>query len=156
MDLPSTSKTQDMPPPKVISCPGVRHGLFALGMACTALGVAGLVLPVLPGTVFFLVALWAFSRSSPRFHGWLYHHPRLGAPLRQWHAHRAIPLRAKITAVSTMAVSLLLVILYVAEDWVLPSVLGAVMAVVATYIVTRPHRVLAPARQGTEPLVQKG
>ena len=113
-----------------------------------------MVLPVLPGTVFFLVALWAFSRSSPRFHGWLYHHPRLGAPLRQWHAHRAIPLRAKIMAVSMMAVSLLLVILYVAEDWVLPSVLGAVMAVVATYIVTRPHRIAVAARQGTEPLTQ--
>ena len=143
MELPASSTTGDMPVPKVISCPGVRHGLFALGVVCVVLGIAGLMLPVLPGTVFFLAALWAFSRSSPRFHGWLYHHPRLGAPLRQWHAHRVIPLRAKIMAVSMMAFSLLLVTLYVAEDWVLPSILGAILAVVATYIVTRPHRIVA-------------
>ncbi len=155
MDLPASSTTGDIPPPKDLSCPGVRHGLFALGMLCVVLGVVGLVLPVMPGTVFFLIALWAFSRSSPQFHGWLYRHPRLGAPLRQWHTHRVIPLRAKIMAVSMMAFSLLLVTLVVAEDWVLPSILGAILAVVATYIITRPHRIVVAVRQGTEPLAQK-
>ncbi len=139
MNPPSSSKTGVLPPPQVLSRAGVRHGLFALGLICLGLGVAGVVLPVLPGTVFFLVALWAFSRSSPRFHDWLYTHPRLGPPLIVWHAHGAIPLRAKIAAVSMMAVSLLLVTLFVAEDWVLPSVLGAILAVVSAYIVTRPH-----------------
>jgi len=152
MDLPTSPKTSDAPVPKVIFCPGVRHGLFGFGVVCVVLGIAGLVLPVLPGTVFLLIALWAFSRSSPRFHHWLYRHPRLGAPLRQWHTHRVIPLRAKVLAVSMMAFSLLLVTLYVAEDWMLPSVLGAMMAAVATYIVTRPHSIAVTVRQGTEPL----
>ncbi len=121
----------------------MRRGLFVLGLLCVALGVAGMVLPVLPSTVFFLIALWAFSRSSAKFHAWLYHHPRLGGPLRRWHAHRVIPLPAKLLAVGTMAASLAFVALYVAEDWVLPSVLGAVLATVAAYILTRPHRVAA-------------
>jgi hypothetical protein len=129
-----------MPQSRVLNCPGVRRGLFALGLLCVALGVVGMVLPVMPSTVFFLIALWAFSRSSARFHAWLYHHPRLGGPLRQWHAHRVIPLPAKIMAVSTMALSLLSVSLFVAEDWVLPSILGAVLATIAAYILTRPHR----------------
>ncbi len=142
MNPPASSTTGDTPPHEVISCSGVRHGLFAFGVVCVGLGIAGIMLPVMPGTVFFLAALWAFSRSSPRFHRWLYHHPRLGAPLRQWHAHRVIPLRAKVMAVSTMAFSLLLVTLFVAEDWMLPSILGAILAAVSTYIVTRPHRIV--------------
>ncbi len=143
MDQAPPSSTGDMPASKVLSCPGVRQGLFALGVVCVALGTIGLVLPVLPSTVFFLIALWAFSRSSARFHAWLYNHPRLGGPLRQWHSHRVIPLRAKFFALTMMAFSLLLVTLYIAEDWVLPSALGAILAIVATYIVTRPHRIVA-------------
>ena len=119
---------------------GVRHCLFILGLVCTGLGVAGLVLPFMPGTVFLLIALWAFSRSSERFHTWLYNHPRLGGPLRRWHQHRMIPLPAKIAALAMMGGSLVFVTLFVAEDWVLPGMLGAILALVATYIVTRPHR----------------
>ena len=122
---------------------GVRQCLFVLGLVCTGLGVAGLILPVMPGTVFLLIALWAFSRSSERFHTWLYNHPRLGGPLRRWHRHRIIPLPAKIAALTLMAASLAYVTLFVAEDWVLPGVLGAILALVASYIVTRPHRLSA-------------
>ena len=138
-----TSAVIEMPEDRILSCPGVRHGVFALGLVCVGLGAAGLVLPLVPSTVFFLVALWAFSRSSVRFHAWLYSHPRLGGPLRQWHAHRAIPLPAKIAAVAMMIGSLVFVTLFVAQDWMLPSALGALLAVVAAYIVTRPHRIPA-------------
>ena len=143
MDTSPTPIVTEMPELRIQSCTGVRRGLFALGIMCVGLGVIGLFLPVMPSTVFFLVALWAFSQSSARFHTWLYEHPRLGPPLRQWHVHRVIPLRAKVLAVATMAFSLLIVILFVAEDWVLPSTLGAILALVAAYIVTRPHRVAA-------------
>ena len=152
MDRPPPSDPPSDPPPAspsdppprrrggILSAPGVRHGLFVLGLVCTGLGAAGLLLPFMPGTVFLLVALWAFSRSSDRFHNWLYTHPLLGGPLRHWHEHRIIPLPAKIAALCFMGASLAYVTLFVAEDWVLPSIVGAVMALVAAYIVTRPHR----------------
>jgi len=126
-----------------LECTGVRYGLFVLGWSCVALGIVGALLPVVPSTVFFLVALWAFSKSSTRFHQWLYSHPMLGRPLREWHAHRVIPLPAKLLAVTTMFASLLYVIFFVADDWLLPAVLGAVMAAVAAYIISRPHRIAA-------------
>jgi len=87
------------------------------------------------------ILLWAFSKSSLRFHRWLFDHPTLGRTIRAWHEHGVIPLRAKLMAVSMMAMSLTYVSLYVAESWTLPLILGMVLTAVASFIVTRPSRV---------------
>lgn len=137
-------RSQDIPPQsRVLSCPGVRYGLLAFGWISLGLGLAGAVLPLVPSTVFLLMALWAFSKSSARFHGWLYAHPRLGARLRDWHQHRVIPWPAKVLAVATMAASLAYVAVFVAEGWELPLGLGLLLSAIALYIVTRPHRTAA-------------
>lgn len=127
------------------TCPGVRWGLLAFGWINVALGVVGMVLPVMPTTVFLLVALWAFAKSSPRFHRWLYNHPRLGHTIRAWHEHGVIPLRAKVLALAVMGASLLYVSLVAATDWTLPTLLALPLAGVAVFIVTRPSRV--PSRR---------
>lgn len=119
-------------------CTPARYILAALGWFNVALGVLGLFLPLMPTTVFLLIALWLFSKSSVRFHRWLYDHPRLGGPLRAWHSHRAIPLPAKRTAVGMMAASWLIVALFVADGWLLPSALAAVLGPIAGYILSRP------------------
>ena len=134
---------EPIPESRVLSCPGVRHGLLGLGWFCVTVGLAGVFVPLVPSTVFLLVGLWAFSRSSERFHQWLYTHPRLGRPLRDWHQHRLIPLPAKVLALAMMGLSLAFVTLFVAEDWLVPAALGAVLAVVSIYILTRPHRIAA-------------
>ncbi len=121
-------------------CAPVRYGLIAFGWVNIGLGVLGMFLPVMPTTVFLLIALWAFSRSSQRFHRWLYTHPTLGRTLRDWHSHGVIPLRVKILAVSMMTVSLSYVTLFLAEGWTLPLLLGAVLGGVAAFILSRPSR----------------
>ena len=122
-------------------CGPARGALLALGFVCTAIGIAGVILPGLPGTVFLLIAVWAFSRSSERFHLWLYEHPRFGRTVRDWHAHRVIPVKAKVAAVSMMAATAVGLVWMSDGDWRLPAVSGAVMAIVAVWIVTRPSRV---------------
>lgn len=78
---------------------GVRRwALFALGWIFFGLGLAGMVLPVLPTTPFMLLALWAFSSSSERFHGWLYHHRVFGPPLQRWSRERSISPWVKVVA----------------------------------------------------------
>ncbi len=63
--------------------------------------------------------------------------------MRAWHAHRVIPVPAKCLALSMMLLSLVYVVLFVAEGWVLPLGLALALGTVATYIVTRPHRIPA-------------
>ena len=122
-------------------CKAARYGLIGLGCACTALGVAGLFLPVMPGTVFLLIAAWAFSRSSERLHLWLYNHPRFGRSIRDWHRHGLIPLRAKVLAIAMMTASFAYVAATASDGWWLPFVLGAALAPVAVWIATRPSRI---------------
>jgi len=78
---------------------------FILGWFFFAVGAIGALLPVLPTTPFMLLSLWAFSRSSQRFHDWLFNHPLFGPPLQQWVQYRVIPLAAKIMSVSMMLAS---------------------------------------------------
>lgn len=123
--------------------PFLRHLLMALGWAMVALGVLGLFLPVLPTAPFLIVAAWAFSRSSRRFHDWLHHHPRLGPPLRAWQSHGVIPVRGKVAAVVGMWSSLGLVLAFAPGGWVLPAVHATIITAVTAFILTRPSR--APA-----------
>jgi uncharacterized membrane protein YbaN (DUF454 family) len=80
-----------------------RPLLIAFGWLNVGLGMVGAILPVMPTTVFMLMALWAFSKSSPRFHRWLYTHPRFGPVLQDWQQERAIPGPAKALALTVMA-----------------------------------------------------
>ncbi|MEE9209251.1 MAG: YbaN family protein [Kiloniellales bacterium] len=140
MDARLEHATPELPEGRVLGCPPARYGLIGFGWLCVGLGVLGAFLPVLPTTIFLIMALWAFSRSSARLHHWLYSHPRLGRPLRAWHAHRVIPIPAKCLALTMMLLSLLYVTLFVAEGWALPLGLALALGAVAAYIVTRPHR----------------
>jgi len=126
-----------------------RPALVALGGACVVLGLIGVVVPGMPTTIFLIIALWAFARSSDRFHAWLWNHPRLGPPLRAWHHHRVVPLRAKLAAVLMMAASWLIVVLWVAESWIGPALLAAVLLPVALYIVSKPSRLPAGIERET-------
>ena len=121
-----------------------RMSYFTLGSLSLATGLLGLILPLLPTTVFVLIAAWAFARSSRRLHDRLVNHPRFGASIRLWQEQRAIPVRAKRLAITTLAFAAAI------NAWLLagkPLILTAVLLVlagVAGYILTRPSPRLAP------------
>jgi len=70
------------------------HVLFAFGWLNIFLGFFAIFTPGLPVTLFLLITLWAFSKSSARCRRWLYCHPTLGRTIHDWHQHKVIPLPA--------------------------------------------------------------
>jgi uncharacterized membrane protein YbaN (DUF454 family) len=119
----------------------------SLGVTCVALGVVGIVLPLLPTTPFLLLAAYAFGKSSPRLHAWITNHPRFGPPLREWKDHGAISRRAKTLAVGTMAAMYIAGLAFGVSTRVL-IIQAVVMSCCSLFILTRPsppHAVPEPA-----------
>lgn len=69
-----------------------------LGLACVSLGFGGAFLPLVPSTVFILVAAWCFARGDPRLLRRLGRHRVFGPALRDWRAGRGPSARAKVAA----------------------------------------------------------
>ena len=111
-----------------------------LGWCFFGLGAIGALLPGLPTTPFMLLALWAFSKSSRRFHDWLYAHPVFGPPLQQWRSHRVIPGKAKLLAVTTMALSFTYLTFFTSVDTWVKILTALVMLYGAAFILSKPSR----------------
>lgn len=109
----------------------------ALGLGFVGLGLVGVVLPLLPTTPFMLLAAACFARSSPRLHDRLVGHRLFGPAIINWRDHRAIPRRGKQAAIIAMAAAFALSVALGVAPWAL-AVQAAVMAVMGTWIATRP------------------
>lgn len=73
-----------------------RIVLSGLGGLMVALGVAGIVLPLLPTTPFLLLAAYLFARSSPRRHAWLLNHKHLGPYITAWRDKTGLTVTQKL------------------------------------------------------------
>ena len=114
--------------------------LFLLGWCFFGLGAVGVVVPGLPTTPFMLLALWAFSKSSKRFHDWLYNHPLFGPPLQKWERHGVISLPVKVFAILAMVGALSYMTLWAqVPAWVTVAT-AAPMAYGAYFILGKPSK----------------
>lgn len=109
-----------------------------LTLVSLALGIVGVVLPLLPTTPFLLVAAWAAGKGWPQFEAWLLAHPRLGPPIRRWRDHGAVSRGAKWLASFAMLSSVALVALSGAPS-ALKLALPAFLFAVAWWLWRRPE-----------------
>lgn len=133
-----TPLTVTAPASRVVAAP-LRWVLLALAWFCVGLGFAGLALPVLPGTPFFILSAFLFSRSSPRFEHWIVTHPRLGPAVLAWRARGVVPRWAQLLATGSMVGSFTLLTVIGLPVVALVGIV-AVMLAVAFYLLTRPVR----------------
>ncbi len=117
----------------------IRFGWLALGVFCVGLGIVGALLPLMPTTIFLILAAGCFARSSPRLEAWLLDHPRFGPTLRAWRRDGAMSRRAKGMACGGMAIGYAIFLLTARPNAVLAIVVAFVMIGCATYIGTRPN-----------------
>ena len=117
----------------------VRGLLIAAGTLCVALGLLGILLPLLPTTPLLLAAAACYARSSPRLRRWLLSNRLFGRYLRDYAEGRRLSLTLTV---------LILVLLWVpvgisvwrvipAELWWARVLLPAVALGVTAHIVRR-------------------
>lgn len=116
----------------------MRIPYFCLGWLMAALGFIGALLPLMPTTIFLILAAWFFARSSPRVEAWLLSHPRFGAPLVAWRQSGAVPRSAKMMACAGMLTGFALFWIAVhPEPWLAAGV-AAFLLISALYVLSRP------------------
>ena len=76
--------------------------LIFIGTLFVALGVLGMILPLLPTTVFLLLAAYCYSHSSERFHDWLLNNPWCGEYIRNYKSGRGITVRQKASTIAML------------------------------------------------------
>lgn len=116
----------------------VRLGWLVLGLMFVALGFVGAFVPLMPTTIFLILAAACFTRSSPRLEAWLLNHPRFGRALRAWRAERAVPRRAKIAACLGVTIGYGLFWMAARPGLWLGLAVAVVMAACALFVVSRP------------------
>ena len=80
----------------------IRVVLIVAGWIFIILGVIGIFLPLMPTTVFILLAAACFARSSERIHNWMIEHPHFGEILRNYQSGQGIELKVRNRAIAVM------------------------------------------------------
>ena len=122
----------------------VRVLLVIAGSLCLVLAVAGVFTPVLPTTPFVLLAAACYARASTRFYRRLLANRTFGPLIREWQRHHSIPRRVKIFAISMMAVTLSVSIVFFVEPAWLKGALAAFGGVLALWMYRIPSRDAQP------------
>ena len=110
--------------------PILRAFLLAGGLLSTGLAVLGIFLPLLPTVPLLLLAAACFVRSSARLHRWLLDHPRLGPLVSGYLDGEGMPLRAKVSAILLIWISIPL------SAWLVPLLWVSVLLIILGLAIT--------------------
>jgi uncharacterized membrane protein YbaN (DUF454 family) len=138
-DMPATPSPDPRPRPTDLRGMLLHRAIFAAGCVFLTLGAIGMVVPMMPGTVFLILAAWCFARTSPRFEAWLLNHRYLGPSVARWQETGAIPWPVKLLALTSF-IGTWSASWYVGAPMVVLIGLGIFFSVLALFMVTRPSR----------------
>jgi uncharacterized protein len=127
----------------------VRAFYNVVGTLFVGLGVLGILLPLMPTTIFLILASGCYLRGSPRLYRMLMTNRHLGPYIRNMKEGRGMPLRAKVVTLGVLWLSLS-VSVYRLEALLLILLLLGIGAAVTAFIVRMdtfsPHRPTAGAQ----------
>lgn len=94
------------PPTKLVGNRPARYLLTGTGVACVGVASVNVFIPGMPTTVFLIIAVWCFARSSPRLTERLVRNRFFGPFVRYLEPGAHMPLRAKVIACTMMWVAI--------------------------------------------------
>jgi uncharacterized membrane protein YbaN (DUF454 family) len=109
--------------------------LVTLGTLCVALGILGMFLPLLPTTVFLLLAAFFYARSSERFYHWLMTNRWFGAYIKNYREGRGIPLKEKIFTIALLWLSISYAAFFVVSLWWVKLILVGIAVGVTLHLI---------------------
>ncbi|MHB1327114.1 MAG: YbaN family protein [Gemmatimonadales bacterium] len=95
-----------------------RWAYVMAGHTFVALGVIGAFLPIMPTTIFLILAASCYGRGSAQLHRKLMSHRTFGPILHDWEANRAMTVRTKAIAISAIVVGFAIGAYYIPLWWI--------------------------------------
>ena len=77
------------------------------GVLLVAIGIIGIFLPVLPTTIFLILASACFVKGSPRANEWLRNHKILGIYLKNYQDKSGLTIKAKVFNIALLWIMIL-------------------------------------------------
>jgi hypothetical protein len=131
----------DTVPSVAVSKNPVARGIYLfLGVLSLGIAFVGVFLPLIPTTGPVLLAAFFFARSSDRFDHWLQTNALFGGIVRDWRAGVGFSVRGKTIAVTAIAATFTISVVFVTESVALRALLIILALSIATFVVTRPTK----------------
>ena len=111
--------------------------LYCIGLLCLGIGIAGYILPGLPGTIFLILAAGCFVRSNERMYLWVTEHRLFRKYVKNYLQTGEMPRRAKVVSVSCMWVFSAISI-FAPYNWVFKLGVLALAIIGTWFILSRP------------------
>jgi len=111
----------------------VKFLYILLGIFSTILAIIGIFVPGMPTTIFLIIALWLFDRSSQRLHDWLSKLPLLkGAMINVKNLQEKKAVTRKVKIVSQVCAWTSAIILSFSSIFILFKILIIISAICCT------------------------
>ncbi|MDH4122691.1 MAG: YbaN family protein [Thermoplasmata archaeon] len=114
----------------------IRFFWVSAGTFFLALGIVGILLPVLPTTPFLLLAAACYLKGSKRMYKWLLTNKLFGRYLSDYREKRGLSVRAKIVTIVFLWTAISATAFLAIDDFIIRIILFIVAIAVTLHILT--------------------
>ena len=103
-----------------------RYLYLLSGFLLVGIGVIGIFLPILPTTIFLILASACFVKGSPRANEWLRNHKILGMYIKNYQDKSGLTIKAKVFNISLLWIMILSSAFFFTEELFIKLLLLAI------------------------------
>lgn len=107
---------------------------FISGIFLVIIGIIGIFLPLLPTTIFLILASGCFVKVSPKANEWLYNHKILGVYLKNYRDKSGLTVKAKMINILLLWLMISISVYFFTEEFLLRLLLLAIAVGVTIHL----------------------
>lgn len=113
----------------------IRYAYLISGFLLVVIGLIGIFLPLLPTTIFLILASACFVKSSPKANEWLRNHKILGVYLKNYQDKTGLTIKSKVFTIIFLWLSIVTSAFFLTNEFYIRIILFAIAIGVTTHIV---------------------
>ena len=113
---------------------GIKRVLWLLlGLTFVGVGMIGIVIPGLPTTIFMILSVGCFYRSSQRLYDWVINHKYFGEHVKNYIEGKGMPRKAKLNSFIFIWVFVIFAVLFgIPDNMVIFKIITIIAALTGT------------------------